>query len=44
MIYELLLCICFSYLAEAPLASKEKVQDLLGYMLSIEGADEQRYL
>lgn len=31
-----------SYLAEAPLASKEKVQDLLGYMLSIEGADEQR--
>ncbi|XP_058785918.1 uncharacterized protein LOC131660650 [Vicia villosa] len=31
-----------SYLAEAPLACKEKVQDLLGYMLSIEGADEQR--
>ncbi|CAK8568578.1 unnamed protein product [Lathyrus sativus] len=31
-----------SYLAEAPLACKEKVQDLLGYMLSIEGAEEQR--
>ncbi|BAT96689.1 hypothetical protein VIGAN_08366700 [Vigna angularis var. angularis] len=31
-----------SYLAEAPLACKEKVQDLLGYMLSIEGEDEQR--
>ncbi|CAJ2643612.1 unnamed protein product [Trifolium pratense] len=31
-----------SYLAEAPVACKEKVQDLLGYMLSIEGADEQR--
>jgi hypothetical protein len=29
------------YLAEAPLACKEKVQDLLGYMLSIEGAGEQ---
>ncbi|KAK7393742.1 hypothetical protein VNO78_22306 [Psophocarpus tetragonolobus] len=31
-----------SYLAEAPLACKEKVRDLLGYMLSIEGEDEQR--
>lgn len=31
-----------SYLAEAPLACEEKVQDLLGYMLSIEGEDEQR--
>lgn len=31
-----------SYLAEAPLACKEKVRDILGYMLSIEGADEQR--
>ncbi|XP_014511278.1 neurochondrin isoform X1 [Vigna radiata var. radiata] len=31
-----------SYLAEAPLACKEKVHDLLGYMLSIEGEDEQR--
>ncbi|TKY53795.1 neurochondrin protein [Spatholobus suberectus] len=31
-----------SYLAEAPLACKEKVQDLLGYMLSVEGEDEQR--
>ncbi|KAK8468287.1 hypothetical protein PHAVU_007G279700 [Phaseolus vulgaris] len=31
-----------SYLAEAPLACKEKVQDLLGYMLYIEGEDEQR--
>ncbi|WJX86885.1 hypothetical protein P8452_69134 [Trifolium repens] len=30
-----------SYLAEAPLACNEKVRDLLGYMLSIEGADEQ---
>ncbi|KAG5078719.1 hypothetical protein JHK86_002784 [Glycine max] len=31
-----------SYLAEAPVACKEKVQDLLGYMLSLEGEDEQR--
>ncbi|XP_029125303.1 neurochondrin isoform X2 [Cajanus cajan] len=31
-----------SYLAEAPVACKEKVQDLLGYMLSVEGEDEQR--
>ncbi|XP_027364186.1 neurochondrin [Abrus precatorius] len=31
-----------SYLAEAPLACNEKVQDLLGYMLSVEGEDEQR--
>ncbi|CAJ2662891.1 unnamed protein product [Trifolium pratense] len=30
-----------SYLAEAPLACNKKVRDLLGYMLSIEGADEQ---
>jgi len=35
---------CFSYLAEAHLACKEKFQDLLGYMLYIEGEDEQRYL
>lgn len=34
--------VCFSYLAEAPVACKEKVQDLLGYMLSLEGEDEQR--
>nr|XP_025623568.1 neurochondrin isoform X3 [Arachis hypogaea] len=33
-----------SYLAEVPLACKEKVQNLLGYMLSVEGEDEQRYL
>ncbi|KAK7279303.1 hypothetical protein RJT34_24351 [Clitoria ternatea] len=31
-----------SYLAEAPVACKEKVQELLGYMLSVEGEDEQR--
>ncbi|KAK7345934.1 hypothetical protein VNO77_16550 [Canavalia gladiata] len=31
-----------SYLAEAPLACKEKVQDLLGYLLLVEGEDEQR--
>ncbi|KAL2323768.1 hypothetical protein Fmac_028147 [Flemingia macrophylla] len=31
-----------SYLAEAPVACNEKVQDLLGYMLSVEGGDEQR--
>ncbi|XP_057434401.1 uncharacterized protein LOC130727311 [Lotus japonicus] len=31
-----------SYLAEAPLACQEKVKDLLGYMLSVEGEDEQR--
>ncbi|XP_052111622.1 uncharacterized protein LOC107470437 [Arachis duranensis] len=30
-----------SYLAEVPLACKEKVQNLLGYMLSVEGEDEQ---
>ncbi|KAL8171678.1 hypothetical protein V2J09_023482 [Rumex salicifolius] len=29
-----------SYLAEAPLACKEKVNELLGYMLSVEGGDE----
>ncbi|GAU41731.1 hypothetical protein TSUD_349920 [Trifolium subterraneum] len=29
------------YIAEAPLACSEKVGELLGYMLSIEGADEQ---
>ncbi|KAF7830325.1 neurochondrin isoform X1 [Senna tora] len=31
-----------SYLAEAPLACKEKVRELLGFMLSVEGEDEQR--
>ncbi|XAR71016.1 hypothetical protein NMG60_11028091 [Bertholletia excelsa] len=31
-----------SYLAEAPLACKEKVRELLGFMLSIEGEDEPR--
>ncbi|XP_061341028.1 uncharacterized protein LOC133287430 [Gastrolobium bilobum] len=31
-----------SYLAEAPFACKEKVKDLLGYLLSVEGEDEQR--
>lgn len=30
-----------SYLAETPFACKEKVQELLEYMLSIEGADER---
>ncbi|KAI9106338.1 hypothetical protein K1719_021866 [Acacia pycnantha] len=30
-----------SYLAEAPPACKEKVQELLGYMLSVQGEDEQ---
>ncbi|KAI4337280.1 hypothetical protein L6164_015716 [Bauhinia variegata] len=30
-----------SYLAEAPLACKEKVRELLGYMLSVEGEHEQ---
>ncbi|KAI3467982.1 hypothetical protein Pfo_024645 [Paulownia fortunei] len=29
-----------SYLAEAPCACKEKVKELLGYMLSVEGEDE----
>ncbi|CAL5440109.1 unnamed protein product [Camellia sinensis] len=29
-----------SYLAETPVACKEKVRELLGYMLSIEGEDE----
>ncbi|GAB4855149.1 hypothetical protein Ancab_023780 [Ancistrocladus abbreviatus] len=29
-----------SYLAETPLACKEKVRELLGYMLSVEGEDE----
>ncbi|KAJ8433311.1 LOW QUALITY PROTEIN: hypothetical protein Cgig2_012879 [Carnegiea gigantea] len=32
------------YLAEAPLACKEKVKELLGYLLSIEGEDESRVL
>ncbi|KAI9083332.1 hypothetical protein K1719_034698 [Acacia pycnantha] len=31
----------FSYLAEAHLPCKEKVQELLGYMLSVQGEDEQ---
>lgn len=31
-----------SYLAQAPLACKEKVRELLEYMLSIEGEDESR--
>ncbi|PRQ26677.1 putative neurochondrin [Rosa chinensis] len=31
-----------SYLAEAPLACREKVRELLEYMLSIEGEDEPR--
>ncbi|KAI9074871.1 hypothetical protein K1719_043179 [Acacia pycnantha] len=31
-----------SYLAEAHLACKEKVQELLGYLLYIQGEDEQR--
>ncbi|GMH07881.1 hypothetical protein Nepgr_009721 [Nepenthes gracilis] len=30
-----------SYLAETPLACKEEVKKLLGYMLSVEGEDEQ---
>ncbi|KAL2471873.1 neurochondrin family protein [Abeliophyllum distichum] len=29
-----------SYLAEAPVACKEKIKELLGYMLSVEGEDE----
>lgn len=32
------------YLAETPLACKEKVEELLGYMLSIESEDESRPL
>ncbi|CAE6164871.1 unnamed protein product [Arabidopsis arenosa] len=31
-----------SYLAETPVACKEQVQDLLDYMLSVEGEDESR--
>lgn len=34
---------CCSYLAQAPLACKEKVRELLEYMLSIEGEDEPRF-
>ncbi|GAB2229422.1 hypothetical protein Droror1_Dr00023562 [Drosera rotundifolia] len=30
-----------SYLAETPLACKEKVENLLGFLLSVEGEDEQ---
>ncbi|KAL6345454.1 hypothetical protein AAG906_017173 [Vitis piasezkii] len=33
---------CFSYLAETPLACREKVRELLEFMLSIEGEDEPR--
>lgn len=32
-----------SYLAEAPCACKEKVKELLDYMLSVEGEDESRF-
>ncbi|GAB2286927.1 hypothetical protein Dimus_021315 [Dionaea muscipula] len=32
-----------SYLAETPLAWKEKVEELLGYMLSVEGEHEPRF-
>lgn len=32
-----------SYLAETPFACKEKVRELLDYMLSVEGEDEQRF-
>lgn len=35
---------CFSYLAETPVACKEKVIELLEFMLSIEGEDEPRYI
>lgn len=38
-----LIFVYFSYLAETPLACKEKVSRLLDYMLSIEGVDEPRY-
>ncbi|OMO90748.1 Neurochondrin [Corchorus olitorius] len=31
-----------SYLAEAPVACEEKIKELLGYMLSVEGEDESR--
>lgn len=34
---------CFSYLAETPLACREKVRELLEFMLSIEGEDEPRF-
>lgn len=37
-----LLC-CVSYLAETPSSCKEKVEELLDYMLSIEGEDESRF-
>ncbi|PKI49012.1 hypothetical protein CRG98_030599 [Punica granatum] len=33
-----------SYLAETPMACKEKVRELLAYMLSVEGEDEPRYI
>lgn len=34
---------CFSYLAETPHACREKVKELLDFMLSVEGEDELRF-
>lgn len=36
--------VCHSYLAETPNACKEKVRELLDYMLTIEGEDEPRFV
>lgn len=36
--------VCYSYLAETPNACKEKVRELLDYMLTIEGEDEPRFV
>ncbi|KAK6162123.1 hypothetical protein DH2020_001964 [Rehmannia glutinosa] len=42
---DLLACVRIvgSYLAEAPCACREKVKELLSYMLSVEGEDESRF-
>lgn len=51
LLKELFLCytwtdvfVCYSYLAETPNACKEKVRELLDYMLTIEGEDEPRFV
>ncbi|GER51721.1 neurochondrin family protein [Striga asiatica] len=38
--FRLSLYFCFSYLAEAPCACREKIKELLGYLLSVEEEDE----
>lgn len=44
IIYYIYTFLCYSYLAEAPYACKDKIRNLLEFIFSIEGQDEPRLL